>query len=133
VTGGPDLTLAEVNEASSIIHAAAHEESNIIFGAVIDPRLEGKVKITVIATGFDREGSRLAVPGSAKPTPVDLSAYSGWARLRTEAADAAAPRVTIARRHGVGVAVAPPALAAAAAGAAAELDVPAFMRRLKHA
>ena len=54
ITGGPDLTLAEVSEASEIIYSAAHEEANIIFGAVVDPAMEGKVKITVIATGFDR-------------------------------------------------------------------------------
>ena len=54
VTGGPDLSLIEVSEASAIIQEAAHEDANIIFGAVVDPKMEGKVKITVIATGFDR-------------------------------------------------------------------------------
>src|SRR5687767_6500788 len=54
VTGGPDLSLMEVNEASCVIQEAAHEDANIIFGAVVDPKLAGKVKITVIATGFDR-------------------------------------------------------------------------------
>jgi cell division protein FtsZ len=53
VTGGPDLSLVEVSEASSIVHEAADEDANIIFGAVVDPTLKGKVKITVIATGFD--------------------------------------------------------------------------------
>ena len=52
VTGGPDLSLVEVSEASSIVQEAAHEDANIIFGAVVDPALKGKVKITVIATGF---------------------------------------------------------------------------------
>src|SRR5207237_1200709 len=52
VTGGPDLSLVEVSEASSIVQEAADEEANIIFGAVVDPGLKGKVKITVIATGF---------------------------------------------------------------------------------
>ncbi|HEV3484369.1 MAG TPA: cell division protein FtsZ, partial [Vicinamibacterales bacterium] len=54
VTGGSDLSLVEVSEASAIIQEAAHEEANIIFGAVVDPKMEGHVKITVIATGFDR-------------------------------------------------------------------------------
>src|SRR5204863_1972337 len=54
VTGGADLSLIEVSEASAIIQEAAHEDANIIFGAVVDPRMEGKVKITVTATGFDR-------------------------------------------------------------------------------
>src|SRR6187399_463160 len=55
ITGGPDLSLLEVNEASCVIQEAAHEDANIIFGAVVDPSLTGKVKITVIATGFDRK------------------------------------------------------------------------------
>ena len=58
ITGGPDLSLMEVNEASCIIQEAAHEDANIIFGAVVDPELTGKVKITVIATGFDRKCRR---------------------------------------------------------------------------
>jgi cell division protein FtsZ len=56
ITGGPDLTLHEVNEASSLIQQAAHEDANIIFGSVIDPNLSEEVRITVIATGFDRLG-----------------------------------------------------------------------------
>ena len=59
VTGGPDLSLIEVSEASAIIQEAAHEDANIIFGAVVDPKMEGKVKITVIATGFDRADAQL--------------------------------------------------------------------------
>lgn len=53
ITGGLDLTLYEVNEAADIISKAAHPEANIIFGAVQDPAFDGRVKITVIATGFD--------------------------------------------------------------------------------
>ncbi len=64
ITGGMDLTLSEVNEAANIISQAAHPEANIIFGAVQDPSFDGKVKITVIATGFDgqQNRSRLSVP-----------------------------------------------------------------------
>jgi cell division protein FtsZ len=54
VTGGADLTLYEVNEAMSIIHDAADEDANIIFGAVLDERLNNEMKITVIATGFEK-------------------------------------------------------------------------------
>ncbi|HLI08901.1 MAG TPA: cell division protein FtsZ [Ktedonobacteraceae bacterium] len=53
ITGGTDLTLFEVNEAADIISKAAHPEANIIFGAVQDSAFDGRVKITVIATGFD--------------------------------------------------------------------------------
>jgi cell division protein FtsZ len=55
ITGGLDLTLYEVNEAADIISKAAHPEANIIFGAVQDQAYDGKVKITVIATGFDEQ------------------------------------------------------------------------------
>ncbi len=55
ITGGLDLTLYEVNEASSIIREAADEDANIIFGAVIDESMRDEMKITVIATGFDKE------------------------------------------------------------------------------
>jgi cell division protein FtsZ len=53
VTGGPDLTLFEVNEAAEVIREKAHPEANIIFGAVIDESMDGDISITVIATGFD--------------------------------------------------------------------------------
>jgi cell division protein FtsZ len=58
-TGGSDLSLHEVEEAARIVQEAAHEESHIIFGAVIDPSLQDEVRITVIATGFTerKEGS----------------------------------------------------------------------------
>src|SRR5262249_53466095 len=52
ITGSGSLKLAEVNEASTIIQSAAHEDANIIFGAVLDETMKDEVKITVIATGF---------------------------------------------------------------------------------
>jgi len=76
VTGGPDLSLVEVNEASCVIQEAAHEDANIIFGAVVDPSLVGKVKITVIATGFDRKTTGRGVPAPTVQTPVDLTNYA---------------------------------------------------------
>jgi cell division protein FtsZ len=76
VTGGPDMSLMEVNEASCVIQEAAHEDANIIFGAVIDPNTSGRLKITVIATGFDRAGSTRHVPAAALPTPTDLANYT---------------------------------------------------------
>src|SRR5438477_4183955 len=54
ITGGHDLLLHEVSEASNIIHDAADAEANIIFGAVLDETMKEEIKITVIATGFDR-------------------------------------------------------------------------------
>lgn len=52
ITASPDVTLQEVNEAAELIHAEAHEDANIIWGMVIDPTLQDKVRVTVIATGF---------------------------------------------------------------------------------
>lgn len=53
ITGGPDMTLHEINEASSLIQKEAHEEANIIFGTVIDKDMTDEIRITVIATGFE--------------------------------------------------------------------------------
>ncbi len=56
ITGGSEMTLFEVNEASSLIQAEAHEDANIIFGTVVDDNMGDEVRITVIATGFDSNG-----------------------------------------------------------------------------
>ncbi|HIJ50480.1 MAG TPA: cell division protein FtsZ [Nitrospinae bacterium] len=55
ITGGEDLTLMEINEASMMVQENAHEDAHIIFGAVIDHQMEGQMRVTVIATGFDNE------------------------------------------------------------------------------
>jgi len=69
VTGGPDLTLFEVNQAAAIIKETAHPDVNLIFGAVIDQNLQDEVRITVIATGFERTG----VPRHLLETPKPRS------------------------------------------------------------
>ena len=56
VTGGPDLTLFEVNQAAAIIRETTHPDINMIFGAVIDPNMGDEIRVTVIATGFERSG-----------------------------------------------------------------------------
>jgi cell division protein FtsZ len=58
ITGGPDLTLMEVDEATSIIFEEAGNEANIIFGAVIDPRMSDEIRVTVIATGFNHKAPK---------------------------------------------------------------------------
>jgi cell division protein FtsZ len=62
ITGGPNLTLMEVNEASQIIGEAADQEANIIFGAVIDENLKEDLRVTVIATGFDQRTNMIKRP-----------------------------------------------------------------------
>ncbi len=71
VTGGPDMSLYEVNEAASLIQEEAHEDANIIFGAVIDEKLADEIHVTVIATGFgERELERHTARYSSSGTPV---------------------------------------------------------------
>ena len=65
ITGGHDLGLFEVNEAAEIVQSAADQNSNIIFGAVIDDSMGDEVRVTVIATGFDHRYSR---PSQARET-----------------------------------------------------------------
>jgi cell division protein FtsZ len=141
VTGGPDLTLTEVSEASDIVYSAAHEDANIIFGAVVDPAMTGKVKITVIATGFDR-GRAAAAPAALAQTttPTDLIAYAAPRAQAEERLVSNGGRVVVTRRPMVDLWTAPSAAAPAAPdtpngdGEAEEeapspLDVPAFLRR----
>ena len=66
ITGGSDLTLHEVNQAAEIIFEAVDPNANIIFGAVIDDRLQGEIRITVIATGFSMESRSIpSITGSS--------------------------------------------------------------------
>ncbi|MGJ3246581.1 MAG: cell division protein FtsZ [Elainellaceae cyanobacterium] len=69
ITGGSDLTLHEVNSAAEIIYEAVDPNANIIFGAVIDDRLQGEVRITVIATGFTLE-MQAASSSSSRVAPL---------------------------------------------------------------
>ncbi len=69
ITGGSDLTLHEVNAAAEIIYEAVDPNANIIFGAVIDDRLQGEVRITVIATGFTLE-AQSASSASSRVSPL---------------------------------------------------------------
>ena len=66
VTGGPNMTLFEVNQAAAIIRETAHPDVNMIFGAVIDPEMGDEIRCTVIATGFERTG----VPRRALERPL---------------------------------------------------------------
>jgi cell division protein FtsZ len=88
ITGGPDLTLHEVNEASSLIQQAAHEDANIIFGSVIDPNLSEEVRITVIATGFNHSAKTQIVVPHAHTTDRH---HAPVAKPRAAAATAAVP------------------------------------------
>ena len=151
VTGGPDLSLMEVNEASCVIQEAAHEDANIIFGAVVDPDLVGKVKITVIATGFDRKASARAGRGAladagghdAATRSTRSACWRPRAAGRCRWTPLEAPPRRSARRPTIEVPLrtadaGAKAIRAAAAGggdaerrrsASSQFDVPAFLRR----
>lgn len=87
ISGSSSLKLSEVNEASTLIQSAAHEDANIIFGAVLDERMGNDVKITVIATGFRQEDlapSRRSAGESVSPR-VNFDARSSVPRFASEA------------------------------------------------
>lgn len=70
ITGGSEMTLFEVNEASMLVQEAAHEDANIIFGAVVDDEVpEGEIRVTVIATGLDQQQARTRPPSPSTPPP----------------------------------------------------------------
>jgi cell division protein FtsZ len=86
VTGGTDVTLDEVAEASNIIHDAADPDANIIWGTVTDHNMKGQIKVTVIATGFKREeeereriaseaAASLAIPEPPPPAPSTSGSF----------------------------------------------------------
>lgn len=80
ITGGPDMTLYEINEASSLIQSEAHEDANIIFGTVVDENMGDEIRITVIATGFEAEKNKpvmknISRMGSHKREDLSMPAY----------------------------------------------------------
>jgi len=144
ITGSSSLKLAEVNEASTIIQSAAHEDANIIFGAVQDEKMKDEVKITVIATGFktdepQRKERAVSSAQTAISTARTVSAYQ-----MQNSTPIAARTVSNGNGHAVAtpssrIAVATPArerpsleaVKDAVKGAIEQddLDVPAFIRK----
>ena len=151
ITGGPDLTLFEVNEASTLIQESAHEDANIIFGSVIDANLVDEVRITVIATGFDgaqmmvgdqtpvpaerKRATQIAMPyarPSQPPQSVELKAQAALREqpLRQDQTPATQPIPGARDRSSPGIPVQPRPLTPQALSGAeeTELDIPAFLR-----
>jgi cell division protein FtsZ len=107
ITGGSEMTLFEVNEASSLVHEAAHEDANIIVGAVIDETMgEDELRVTVIATGLDSQEAR-RTPPRRRTTPEESI------EIERERAMVDAPNVTPIRQE-------PAAVPAMAQGSEAE-------------
>jgi cell division protein FtsZ len=107
ITGGENLSLWEVNEAAKSVSEAAHPDANIIFGAMVDRKLDDQVWVTVVATGYGDEGRRKSVERFREPAAgevrVQRAASSGTSRERA---------ATGTRRRGLSV---------------DELDVPEFL------
>jgi len=73
ITGGPDMSLYEVNEAASMVQSEVHEDANIIFGTVIDENMGDEIRITVIATGFDETARRKGTESISRGVVSDIS------------------------------------------------------------
>ena len=132
ITGGLDLAIDEVTQISSIIQEEAGDEAEIIFGAVHDPELEGKIRVTVIATGFDSAADEKVIPGNFRrsrpqPQPRDVPTQAPVAH---EVAQFESVRMAVG--GGGAEAVAPlnrfPEQTVSHAQLA-ELDIPTFIRR----
>jgi cell division protein FtsZ len=78
ITGGQNMTLNEINEATTLIQKEAHEEANIIWGMVIDEKMQEEIRVTVIATGFGRaEEKAVSKAASKKVAPISFSIREG--------------------------------------------------------
>ncbi|MCC5876005.1 MAG: cell division protein FtsZ [Candidatus Sumerlaeia bacterium] len=120
VTGGTDLTLSEVSEASQMVHAAVDPDAEIIFGAVVDESLTDEIRITIIATGFDEQTNRERFEGSS------TKEYPAAAPRQAAPAPAPAPAVPVAQAAPEApVASPPPAVSVPTAAPAAPAPVAA--------
>lgn len=135
ITGGMDLTIDEVTTIASIIQEAGGEDAEIIFGAVHDPNLEGELRVTVIATGLDREARALQEQNVIKPAFGGRSVRPGQA-----AAVGAEPARVAAAGAGAGTTVRAPVYpeptpfqrlphTPIARQQLTDLDIPTFIRR----
>ncbi len=113
IAGGEDLTLGEVNQISDVIHEAAGDQAEIIFGAVHDAAMEGEVRITVIATGFDK--------ASQQEGPFGRSATVGVLPFPRRSSRTSVPlsKETSVRRN----------VPASTDAEVSEMEIPTFIRR----
>ena len=102
ITAGSSITLMEVNEACSIIQDSAHEDANIIFGAVIDEGLSEAIRVTVIATGFPVDSRELDNSGPAIVRPAPARIFSpDYATGGLNSSSISSPATTVAATHHV--------------------------------
>jgi cell division protein FtsZ len=133
ITGGNDLTLGEVTQVSEIIHDSVGGEAEVIFGSVIEPSMEGELRVTVIATGFDRRDAREAAVGRGSGViqfpqrqPGMLRAASGMAQQAAASGGGGATPLGIRRS---GLAAGGAAATASPAEPLSDMEIPTFIRR----
>ena len=127
ITGGPDMTMAEVDEAAKIISEAADADANIIFGSAIDEKLIDQMRITVIATGFDETRARLAsMMSRQRPQPGSSPISTGLVSEKPRNQTTANPPVSAPVAN-----PAPPADQTDDTPQEDDWDIPAFLRQGK--
>ncbi|HRP08741.1 MAG TPA: cell division protein FtsZ, partial [Gemmatimonadales bacterium] len=124
IVGGADLTLGEATQISDIIHDAVGDDAQIIFGAGSDPKLSGEVRVTVIATGFDRAvtGEPVVDRGNAQVLPFRRGATGQQPAAATPAPSQASTPQPMVRPV-------QPAARPASTGDVSDLEIPTFIRR----
>lgn len=130
ITGGSDLTLGEVTQISEVIHDAVGEEAEVIFGAVTDAAMQGEVRVTVIATGFDRSEVKETAsrPGVIPFTPRGVVRQSGAGHTQASAlGGSSVPAAPLGTRR-VGTAQ-PAPQAPAVSEPLTDMEIPTFIRR----
>ena len=132
MTGGEDLTLGEVHQISEIVHDAVGEEAELIFGAVLEPSMQGEIRVTVIATGFDKvvaNGNAGVIQFPQRAVAGGRSSQAGMARPSGTSPSPVQPPVQQAQpRRSVQAQVPPPAIGGAVEPVP-DMEIPTFIRR----
>jgi cell division protein FtsZ len=133
ITGGTDLTLGEVTQISEIVHDAVGDDAEIIFGAVNEPAMQGEIRVTVIATGFDRQIDVGLVGSSTRVSAPPAAAVQRNVipiTQRNPGRAAAVPRPVVPLADGAPRRVIPPSLPQQRAEPElTDMDIPTFIRR----
>jgi len=116
IIGGEDLTLGETTQINDVIHDAVGEEAEIIFGAVTDPAMQGEIRVTVIATGFDRALTGETPAPGVRPTRPGVLDFARRTAAQATVQPKAAP-------------VAPKPMQPPAAADVPDMEIPTFIRR----
>jgi cell division protein FtsZ len=133
ITGGTDLTLGEVTQISEIVHDAVGDDAEIIFGAVNEPAMQGEIRVTVIATGFDRQIDVGLVGTSTRVTSQPAAAVQRNVipiTQRNPGRAAAVPRTVVPLADGAPRRVIPPSPPQQRPEPElTDMDIPTFIRR----